>query len=63
MEFLTRQKSKSYHVMVGENTACKMWNAGGMNKNKKTWELTQIKPDKTLCTMCSNNLSKVLIPC
>jgi|GEM_PF-3765040 len=39
MEFLTRQKSKSYHVMVGENTACKMWNTGRMNKNKKTWEL------------------------
>ena len=58
MKYLTRDGSKSYHLMNGGNTYCKMWQAGGMNKRKTTWRFSDDKPEKHLCTMCQNVINK-----
>jgi len=58
MEYLTRDGSKVYHLMRGNNTYCKGWQRGGMNQTKKTWHVVNDRPDKQLCTMCNNVRNK-----
>jgi hypothetical protein len=56
MEYLTRAGSKTYHLFLNLDTVCKLWSTGGINQNKKNWQIFKEKPlYKNICTMCSNN--------
>lgn len=60
MDYLSRDGSRSYHLFFNENTACKMWKAGGMNRQRRGWKLYENPvQQKQLCTMCENNMRKL----
>ena len=55
MDYLSRDGSKSFHLFISGNTACKMWKSGGINTQRKSWKLySSIPKDKQICTMCNN---------
>ena len=52
--FLVRKgkKSKVAHIFINNDTACRMYSTGGMNKNKyKKVEHTNLR----ICEICKNN--------
>ncbi len=63
MQYLIRDKgkNKAYHIWTGDDTACRMWSTGGMQK-KKGYTLHDETMGLRLCCMCENNaLAKGLI--
>jgi hypothetical protein len=47
----------AYHLFDGTDTMCRMWSTGGFKKAK--YRVTEEKPNKRLCHMCSVNLGKL----
>lgn len=56
MKYLIRDKGKikAYHIWTGDDTACRMWSTGGMQK-KKGYTLHDETMGLRLCCMCENN--------
>jgi hypothetical protein len=46
------------HIWKGEDTACRMWSAGGLKKELFVMHETTL--DKGICVMCLNNNKKVV---
>ncbi len=52
------KKKSAAHVVVGNDTACRLWSTGGISPSRAGWEQKQTVMGRRVCFMCFVNLSK-----